>query len=647
MAPESLKTLAEKTFAYLREVYGYDAGAIFLLDDDRQTLRLAESCGLSDALRQRITALRTGEGLAGRAIRENRLLAYHREDYPDPSLRPFVEQEGFQLVVALPLALEDRPLGALALASRHKFTPSLRDLETLTHLSRLLAHAIENARLLRLLSQAKREWEETFDAISDGVAIIDPNNIVVRVNQAFADRLHLPSHSIVGKRCHEVFHGTPEHWQECPHHVTKETGLPARAQVREPLDGRDYDIVTTPIKSEDGTITGHIHVSRDMTEQIVLKDHLFQTEKLAALGQLLAGVAHELNNPLTTVLGFSQLLLEKPGLDPAARDSIQRVVEAADRTRRIVSSFLTFSRHHQPEKRLVDLNALLEETLALQEYEMRVHNIQIRKELDPRLPQARVDPHQIQQVFLNLFLNAYQAMLEAHQKGTLTVRTALKSPERLPHGAYIEIAIADDGPGISPDQIHKVFDPFFTTKDVGKGTGLGLSIAYGIVREHGGNLYAKSHPGEGTTMFIELPVLRGADPLQQEKETPPAQPFRARILVVEDEEAIARLIQTALRARDHQVEIADSGETAWDLLCRSTYDLILTDIKMPGQGGKAFFVKAQEAYPNLAKRFLFVTGDIASPQTESFLSQAGCRHLAKPFNVDDLYRAVEEMLQAP
>jgi two-component system NtrC family sensor kinase len=438
----------------------------------------------------------------------------------------------------------------------------------------------------------------------------------------------------------------PEMYQECPHHVTKETGLPASAQVREPLDGRDYDIVTTPIKAEDGTVTGYIHVSRDITEQKAFREQVFQTEKLAALGQLLAGVAHELNNPLTTVLGFSQLLLEKPELDPATRESLQRVVEAADRTRRIVSSFLTFARHHKPEKRPVDVNRLLEETLALQEYEMRVHNIQIRKELDSRLPQTRADPHQIQQVFLNLFLNAYQAMLDAHRKGTLTVRTALKSSERLPHGDYIEIAIADDGSGIPPDRLHKVFDPFFTTKEVGKGTGLGLSIAYGIIREHGGNLYARSRPGQGTTMVIELPLLRGTGDPREEKGLPVTHPFRARILVVDDEETIAQFVRTALQTKGHQVEIAGSGEAAWELISHTTYDLILTDIKMPGQGGVAFYRKAQEVNPHLAKRFIFITGDIASPRTEMFLSQTGCRYLAKPFSVDDLYRAVEEVLLA-
>lgn len=235
------------------------------------------------------------------------------------------------------------------------------------------------------------------------------------------------------------------------------------------------------------------------------QDQLIQTEKLSALGLLVSGVAHEVNNPLTVVLGYAELLLETR-CPPEFRRDLEKIRNEAARIKQIVQNLMTFARFHKPERHQVHVSEILSQTLALREHELRVNNIELRLDLDPRLPPVTADAHQLQQVFLNLILNAEQAMIEAQGRGTLMVSTSFHPP------STVRVEIMDDGPGISEEILPRIFDPFFTTKGVGKGTGLGLSVSYGIVHEHGGEIRVASRPGR-TTFTIELP----AEPAEGEK----------------------------------------------------------------------------------------------------------------------------------
>jgi signal transduction histidine kinase len=222
------------------------------------------------------------------------------------------------------------------------------------------------------------------------------------------------------------------------------------------------------------------------------------TDRLASIGELSSGIAHELNNPLTSVIGFSQLLME--GDVPAnIKEDLTTIYSEAQRAAVIVKNLLTFARKHAPVKQLSQVNTIIEDVLRLRTYEQKVNNIEIEKLLAINLPGIMIDYFQMQQVFLNIVINAEFAMLEAHHKGKLTITT-----EKI--DGIIRISFADDGPGISEENLKHIFDPFFTTKEVGKGTGLGLSICHGIVSEHGGKIYAKSDNGQGASFIVELPL---------------------------------------------------------------------------------------------------------------------------------------------
>jgi PAS domain S-box-containing protein len=246
-----------------------------------------------------------------------------------------------------------------------------------------------------------------------------------------------------------------------------------------------------------GDITEHKWAEEEKQK---LEQQLQLAGRLAAVGELAAGVAHELNNPLTAIQAFAQFLSAKEDLDAAVRNDVETIYREARRATRITSNLLSFARRHEPEKRPVSINETLSESLELHDYQMKLRNIEISAELAPGLPMSMADPHQMHQVFVNIITNAEQAMTEAHGKGRLRIRTQKV-------GTMIRISFADDGPGISGENLRRIFDPFFTTKDVGQGTGLGLSICYGIVQGHDGHIYARSKLGKGTTFVVEIPMV--------------------------------------------------------------------------------------------------------------------------------------------
>ena len=389
-------------------------------------------------------------------------------------------------------------------------------------------------------------------------------------------------------------------------------------------------------------------VMRDVTERKKLEDQardlyhqLLQAEKLAALGQTMSGVAHELNNPLATVLACAERLTGKP-LDDTTRRDLDAIHNAAERAARIVRNLQTFARKRHTTRTMVDLNHVVRDTLALRAYEQRVANVVILEALASGLPPVFADPHQIQQVLLNLIINAEQAMISAHGRGTLILRS-WHDPE---HDA-VRLEVSDDGPGIPADVQAKIFDPFFTTKEVGKGTGLGLTVAYAIAQEHGGSLSVAAIPGgagRGAAFTLELPVggtnLRMSAPIPARPA--PEVPKGTRALVVEDETALGTAVADALGDAGFVVDRAANGEDALTLIDGQTYDLVICDLKMPKLDGPSLYRRLAATRPALAKRMVFVTGDVAGTEAERFLEECGCRWLAKPFRLRDLVRVARE-----
>jgi signal transduction histidine kinase/ActR/RegA family two-component response regulator len=368
---------------------------------------------------------------------------------------------------------------------------------------------------------------------------------------------------------------------------------------------------------------------------------LLQSEKMALMGQVVAGIAHELNNPLTIVIGNVQLLMMRE-VNQRNLQSLSRIRDGAERASKIVKNLLTFARQEKPERKPTDINAVLRKTLELRAYELKVSNIEVSTEFALELPETMADPHQLQQVFLNLIVNAEHAMLTSHGKGLLRLSTRAE-------GGKILIFFSDDGPGIPKENIRRVFEPFFTTKAVGKGTGLGLSICQGIVDEHGGRIDVESTIGRGATFVIELPVLRWIpDPIPVSTTVQGRIPTvtRKKILVVEDELQIRQLFEEVLRAQGHDVDTANNGRVALELVDKTNYDLIISDVKMPEVSGPDFYAALQRKGTALERRVIFVTGDLMNPETLQFIESTGRAWLGKPFDIDSITRTISDCLNS-
>ncbi|HEY7475739.1 MAG TPA: ATP-binding protein [Vicinamibacterales bacterium] len=371
-----------------------------------------------------------------------------------------------------------------------------------------------------------------------------------------------------------------------------------------------------------------------------LYHQLLQAEKMAALGQTISGVAHELNNPLATILTSAERLSAKP-VDDDVRRGVETIRTESERAARIVRNLLTFARKRHTTRAMVDLNSVVRETLALRAYEQRLTNIEVIEAFSTGLPQVFADPHQIQQVLLNLVINAEQAMLSANGRGTLIVRTWHDVDRET-----VVLEVSDDGPGVPQDVQPKIFDPFFTTKEVGQGTGLGLTVAYAIVQEHGGRIDVVSGSGAGATFSVQLPTGGAAlRPARDRAPEPAAEvPAGSAALVVEDEAPLAAAVADALGDAGFTVDRAADGEEALARVAVRAYDVIVCDIKMPRLDGPAFYRRVAATMPALAHRIIFVTGDVAGTEAERFLEDSGCRWLAKPFRLADLLRAAREAI---
>jgi signal transduction histidine kinase len=396
-------------------------------------------------------------------------------------------------------------------------------------------------------------------------------------------------------------------------------------------------------------MTENLKRSREQLEATVetlktTQDQLIQSEKLSGIGEFVAGVAHELNNPLTSVMGFSELL-QRADTDPKHQRYLEMIHKSALRCQKIVQNLLSFARRHKPERKLSNINELVEGAVEILQYQMRTSNIEVVSRLDPHLPKALVDPHQVQQVFLNIINNARQA-IEAHQpKGCVRIATEAR-------GQILRVTFQDNGPGIPESHLSKVFDPFFTTKEVGKGTGLGLSLCYGIIKDHGGVIKITSKVGEGATFVIELPLAAESDGASGKIQAPatPTSNVREgagkRVLVIDDEDAILQMVREMLSGHGYEVDIARDGESALRRLDQTPYDLTLCDWKMPGLNGQQVYERIRASNPVQSERMIFFTGDVINEKAQIFLHERKKVCLTKPFSLVEFRNAVSQALAA-
>ena len=375
------------------------------------------------------------------------------------------------------------------------------------------------------------------------------------------------------------------------------------------------------------------------------REALRQSEKLNAMGSLLAGVAHELNNPLAIVMGRATLLESKCD-DSALRADAQRIREAAERCGRIVRTFLDMARQKPVQRRNVQVNDMVRGAVELLQYNLRTGGIDVELRLADALPEVLADPDQIGQVLLNLLVNAQQALSTTPRPRRVLIETGLES-QRESRAPRVWLRVADNGPGISEEHRAHVFTSFFTTKSAGGGTGLGLSVSRSVIREHGGDLLLEGHgPLGGASFRMSIP-LSAAPPAPEPVALPDAvdAPL-SRVLVVDDEPELASLMRDILEAAQFEVAHAETGAVALELLGEARFDAIVSDLRMPDMDGAALWREVRERHPLLLRRMVFVTGDTLSPAAAEFLRETGCAALEKPFAPADLVARVRALLPA-
>jgi len=366
---------------------------------------------------------------------------------------------------------------------------------------------------------------------------------------------------------------------------------------------------------------------RELRRKLTASENaLVHTEKLKALGQLISGVAHELANPLTAMIARAALVQTATTVE-AARKHAEIIEAQGHRATRIVRNLSSFSRRRTPTHAAVQLNDVVQSVVDFHGYQLDASQIRLVQDLEPGIALVQGDPHELEQVLLNLVTNAQHAMVQARGAGTLTIRTRAT-------GDVVRLSVEDDGPGIPPMTLARVFEPFYSTKGEG-GTGLGLAIASDLVKRHGGRLRAESVEGEGTIMTIELPPARAAA-------EPPVAPAptgrggRGLLLIVDDEPEIGQIIADLARRRGYEAEYVESAAEALSRLDGTEFRGILTDLRMPGMDGMAFWEELRRARPAQAMRTIFMTAHHARPETAALLEATGQPCLPKPFRADEL-----------
>jgi PAS domain S-box-containing protein len=490
--------------------------------------------------------------------------------------------------------------------------------------------------------------QAVFEGTSEAIFVKDLRGRYVMINSAGARIFGKSPEDVMGKADTELI--AAELARQNMEH-DRQVLTSGETQIYEEIgaalgETRTYLATKAPHRDHQGHIIGIIGIARDITERKQAegqlqrqREALYQSEKLATMGQLLAGVAHELNNPLSVVMGQAALLRQSVR-NKRQMERAEKIVQAAERCARIVNNFLALARQRPPERHPVQMNTVVREAVELLAYPLRVDSVEVVWALAEEVPVLWADAHQLHQVVVNLVANAHQAMREVGGPRRLTVATGVSLGE-----TRVWMELRDTGPGVPMELEGRIFEPFFTTKPPGVGTGLGLSLCQGIVEGHGGWIGVVRGMGPGAVFRVELPVERpgGAEPVAGAG--PPVVVQRARILVVDDEPGIAGVLAEVLQLDGHVVETVGNGEAALGKLAVGGYDLILSDIRMPELDGPSLYWELERRDPSLLRRMIFLTGDTLSPGTREFLEKTGAPCLAKPFALNDVRDIVQQVLQ--
>jgi PAS domain S-box-containing protein len=650
---------------------------------------------------------------------------------------PLARATGFRSFGAIPIRTGEELAGALLCFFEQPSSGLPLDDAALDSVARIAGIALANYRLRERLVSSEERYRTLFEESPDALLVSALDGTVLDANEAAVRMYRVNRGEILGRYFGQLIAADEREMARRRQIVWAQGRGTFRDRGRRP-DGTEFPVEVEIRVVELGGQRRFLHLVADLSDQDRLQRELLQAQKMEAIGQLVSGVAHELNNPLAAIIAFSQLIRGDERLPEDMRHDAGLLVQEADRTRRIVQNLLDFARARPPERHPTSIGALVQSVLELQSYALNTNKIQVVVDIPDRLPEVDLDRAQLQQVLLNLTINAIQAIRTRERTtpshiwlsaalvkpGAVSSRVA-KSERPAEDQSTVRITIRDDGPGVSETVRGRLFDPFFTTKQPGEGTGLGLSVSFGIVAAHGGHLWYEPGPGNvGSSFIIELPVRarsmddrqmpfqaaaaaaplvdepksrssarratkgprassdgagpsrgaarearsstgRGAAAAQSAAPAPAAGPApavgpasrassghsaaspetrRPLILALDDEPSIRAFLRKALTAAGMECAPSQDGAQALDILRDTPCDVMLIDHRMAGMSGTEFYEAAIAFRPELARRAVFMSGDVLNPDLRGFATQRGIRLLAKPFDIDAVVRVVREVL---
>jgi two-component system NtrC family sensor kinase len=547
------------------------------------------------------------------------------------------QRESLHGMAVVPVQRRGERIGAVTIASAKVHTFSLLELERVEAMADLLSVALANAELFETLRQAEWRFRTLFRAAPDAVlTVLQTTGRVREANDAVREVFGLDPHQVVGRTLIEmVVPGDRDMLEEALSKAFR--GVPARAEVQVVVpEGRTRVVALAASRLPEADPPSALLVGRDMTHEREMRLRLMESDRLAAVGELVAGVAHEVNNPLSSISAFAQLLLRDGTLTQPQRESIEVIRAETMRASQVVKDLLAFARRSEPQRAPLDLNGVVSRTLRMRQYQFSEAAVRTVPEFGKDLPAVMGDARQLQQVCLNLLTNAVQAMGPGGG-GTLLVRTYASE-------GNVRLEIKDTGPGISTKARAHIFEPFFTTKKEGEGTGLGLSVSYGIVTAHGGTIEVADTSPHGTTFRVSLPAVSAQARAQEAARDPGPLTLRSplagiKLLFVDDEPALRSGMQAFGELRGFTVITASDGAAALETARTTGVDAVVCDLRMPGMDGFAFHEQLRRERPGLAERTVFITGDVV-PTTTSRGSIARQPVLTKPFAFDRIEEAL-------
>jgi two-component system NtrC family sensor kinase len=497
---------------------------------------------------------------------------------------------------------------------------------------------------------------QILQAVMEGIAVENDGGQLVFANRALEQLLGCQPGELLGLHWTALFpewlHNRPRAWR------VGESGKTSDSYKASLLhrDGTLVPVLVSSCRLFLGTRELGVMSTFSALEQNQLQTQVRTLEIMAAMDWRASGVVHELNNSLAIMRLQARLLSERERLPPQVGEGLAIIRDQAERMKQMLEAMRAPADPHQPRLEIVDVNVLIQRTLHIQHHQLDSDGIEVAMDLAAELPMVQADPHQLQQVLINLVNNARQAIAASGRAGRLVVTT--DSTSDAGDGVTgIQVRIADNGPGIPPYAMPRIFEPFFTTKKKGQGTGLGLAICDQIVQQHGGRMWAENNDEGGATFVLELPGSRQAS--VEAAPSPGVSPVRpaqttgqhrgtksAHILVVDDEPSVARAVRQVLCQAGFEVTIATEGEKALSLLDHNSVDLIISDWTMLRMGGLQFWQAVGERHPRLANRIIFATGDTSSRRLQAQLGNCGCAWIKKPFQVEELLRLIQEALPA-